>query len=29
MPDKFLADLQRMPYVAGIALGIDRLFKYF
>ncbi len=26
MPEKFLADLERLPLCAGIALGLDRLF---
>lgn len=26
MPERFLADLERMPAAAGIALGVDRLF---
>ncbi|OGR07005.1 MAG: EF-P lysine aminoacylase GenX [Deltaproteobacteria bacterium RIFOXYD12_FULL_50_9] len=29
MPEKFLADLERMPPAAGIALGIDRLAMLF
>ncbi len=26
MPERFLADLERLPAAAGIALGVDRLF---
>ena len=29
LPEKFLADLQRMEPAAGIALGVDRLFLLF
>ncbi|MDA3787286.1 MAG: EF-P lysine aminoacylase EpmA [Desulfobacula sp.] len=29
MPDKFLADLEKMPEAAGIALGVDRLVMIF
>lgn len=29
LPDKFLADLERMPNAAGIALGVDRLVMIF
>ena len=29
MPEPFLADLERMPPSAGIALGVDRLVMLF
>ncbi|WP_457552380.1 EF-P lysine aminoacylase EpmA [Desulfobacula sp.] len=29
LPDKFLADLEKMPDAAGIALGVDRLVMIF
>ena len=29
LPDKFLADLEKMPEAAGIALGVDRLVMIF